>query len=753
MEKGDKCMRKTMQILFGSLILMFCLSVNVFAATTEYDISPNGDGSSIGVFDDVAKTLTIKKVHDSGVTKDYTQNYISGTGNAAQTPWGNISYKVTKIVVEEGITELGNNLFAQTYSMGSLLYFENVQEISLPSTLRRIGDSCFYMGNTRNPKLTSITVPAAVQTIGKNAFQYQKNVITLNFENGSKLTSIGDNAFDSMTSVKSIDLPDSVRVIGNGTFYGTKAKINLNEGLLEIGGSAFQSGSFESLTIPSTVIKIGSDILYSVTNLKVVTNLSKTNQTVEKQNQYISSNPVFYIYGANTNFLSVVQKGQPGTQTVYLDEPVLAGTLENGVKWSYDPDTKILSYDGEGEIPSYTAGSQPWYSASYRYGIGGINLGYVTGIGSGAFSGLSFGSSSPLFWGQHESLGGVLSGQTGLPIAYQGTAPTGETEDKTGIWNYVDEVEVVFPDVQPRIQGGEILSPLRFIFQDLGATVIWNQENSYAIIRKEEMGKKVEIVLKPNSSSMWVNGQEYTNEEIGLDATVVLENGRLLLPGRAIIKAWETVQFKASRPSATVYEDYYFKTSEPVAGGDDKLNNIPVIDEWQEEGTVITPDNEEEVINGGGDENEFDISTTNVIFNIAPTILNVRVPIIVDVQMLADGSIIIGDSYSIDNRCVTGPIKIYGISVNTLIEEDEYKLVDFDSDFKNIATKKVFGLRINGSSVSSSGEVVLNEDLAAVIHCGKSKPLVFEMKFANHKQAVIDKCIGSIVFTVGFDKV
>lgn len=746
MEKGDKCMRKTMQILFGSLILMFCLSVNVFAATTEYDISPNGDGSSIGVFDDVAKTLTIKKVHGSGVTKDYTQNYISGTGNAAQTPWGNISYKVTKIVVEEGITELGNNLFAQTYSMGSLLYFENVQEISLPSTLRRIGDSCFYMGNTRNPKLTSITVPAAVQTIGKNAFQYQKNVITLNFENGSKLTSIGDNAFDSMTSVKSIDLPDSVRVIGNGTFYSTKAKINLNEGLLEIGGSAFQSGSFESLTIPSTVTKIGSDILYSVTNLKVVTNLSKTNQTVEIQNQYISSNPVFYIYGANTNFLSVVQKGQPGTQTVYLDEPVLSGTLENGVKWNYNPETQILSFEGEGEIPSYTAGSQPWYGASYRYGIGGINLGYVTGIGSGAFSGLSFGSSSPLFWGQHESLGGVLSGQTGLPVSYQGTTPTGETEDKTGIWNYVDEVEVVFPDVQPRIQSGEILSPLRFIFQDLGATVIWNKENSYAVIRKEEMGKKVEIVLKPNSSSMWVNGKEYTNTEIGLDATVVLENGRLLLPGRAIIKAWETVQFKASRPSATVYEDYYFKTSEPVAGGDDKLGDIPVIDEWQEEGTVITPDNEEEILK----KNTSSEQAANIIINSEAINFDFIAPIAFNISMLSTGEIIVGSDYQLVNNCAMGPIKIVNIQVNPAYE---YSIVENTHDFKNSkAGTKIFGMTINSQEVSTNGNVVLNDSLKEVIRNKESKGLLIDIKLPaqdkNFKNA-----IAAVVFTVDFDKI
>ncbi|WP_324823590.1 leucine-rich repeat protein [Sinanaerobacter sp. ZZT-01] len=747
-------MRKTMQILFGSLILMFCLSVNVFAATTEYDISPNGDGSSIGIFDDVTKTLTIRKISGSGATKDYTQTYISGTGNAAQTPWGNISYQVTKIVVEEGITELGNNLFAQTYSMGSLLYFENVEEIVLPSTLTRIGDSCFSMGNTRNPKLTSITVPAAVQTIGKNAFQYQKAVAILEFETGSKLTSIGNYAFCGLSAVSTIKLPSSVRSIGANAFESSNANIELNEGLLEIDGGAFKGSGFESIVLPATITTISNgtssnNIFANCKKLKVVTNLSKVNQSVGTGTyDYIQASPTFYLYSANSNFLSIVQKGATDTQTIYLDEPVLSGTLDNGITWTYDPNTKILTFEGEGEIPSYTAGSQPWYSASYAYGIGGISFGSVSGIGSGAFSGLSFGAASPLFWGQHESLGSVLSGQTGLPVSYQGTTPTGEseTEDKTGIWNFVDEQEVIFPDVKPRIQNGEILSPLRFIFQDLGATVIWNQDNHYAVIRKEENGKKVEIVIKPNSTSMWVNGNEYTNEEIGLDATVLIENGRLLLPGRAIIKAWETVQFKASRPSATVYEDFYYKTSEAVEGGDDKLQDIPVIDEWQEDGVVITPENEEEVINGDTT-SEY---TTPIILNAEASNFEVVVPILFDVNMLSTGEILMGSDYFMINNCAMGGSIIVGIQITPAYG---FAIADYNTDFKNSkANANTFGISINSQPVPTSGVVPLNDSLKEVIRNKESKEIVIDIKLPAQDKAFRGS-IAAVVFTVDFDKV
>lgn len=748
-------MRKTMQILFGSLILMFCLSINVFAASTEYDVSPDGDGSIIAVFDDETNILTFRNISGSGVIKDYEQKYISGTGSVSQTPWNttDITSKTVKIIFEEGITEIGNNLFAQNMYLGSLVYFENVQEIIFPSTLTRIGDGAFSMGNSRTPKLTSITIPKNVETIGDKAFQYQKAVVTLDFETDSKLASIGDYAFGSLSAVSTIKLPASVRSIGANSFENSKANIELNEGLLEIDGGAFKGSEFESIVLPSTVTTISngsskSNIFASCKNLKVVTNLAKTNQSVGTASyDYIQASPIFYLYSANSNFLSIIQKGATDTQTIYLDEPVLSGTLDNGITWTYDPDTKILTFDGEGEIPSYTAGTQPWYGASYRYGIGGINLGYVTGIGSGAFSGLSYGSSSPLFWGQHESLGGVLSGQAGLSMSYQGETLVGdgEEEDKTGIWNYVDNVEVVFPDVQPRVQNGEILSPLRFIFQDLGATVLWNEENGYAIIRKEENERKVEVVLKPGSSSMWVNGAEYTNEEIGLDATVVLENGRLLLPGRAIVKAWETVQFKAVRPSATVYEDYYYKTSEPIEGGDDKLNSIPEIAEWQEEGTVITPENEKEVINNTSLE-----YSANIIVNTEATNFDFIAPIVFNISMLSSGEIVIDSDYQLINNCAMGPIKIVNIQVNSAYG---YTIVDYNTDFKNVkAGEKTFGMSINSQPVSTSGNVILNDSLNEVIRNKESKNLVIDIKLPAQDKTFRGG-IAVVVFTVDFDKV
>ena len=69
--------------------------------------------------------------------------------------------------------------------------FENLKSITLPSTLRTIGDSAFY----ECKKLTNIVIPEGV-------------------------TSIGQSAFGNCSALKSISLPSSIRELGYNMVFG-----------------------------------------------------------------------------------------------------------------------------------------------------------------------------------------------------------------------------------------------------------------------------------------------------------------------------------------------------------------------------------------------------------------------------------------------------------------------------------------------------------------------------------------------------
>ncbi|MDA9072647.1 leucine-rich repeat domain-containing protein, partial [bacterium] len=55
--------------------------------------------------------------------------------------------------------------------------------------------------------LTSITIPASVESIGNNAFYLASALNTVTFKTGSQLTSIGERAFQSASSLTSITIP------------------------------------------------------------------------------------------------------------------------------------------------------------------------------------------------------------------------------------------------------------------------------------------------------------------------------------------------------------------------------------------------------------------------------------------------------------------------------------------------------------------------------------------------------------------
>ncbi len=100
-------------------------------------------------------------------------------GKGLEKPWENMSQRINKIVIEEGITSVGNYTFLCT----------NVQYVELPKSLRRIGFRAFE--NCR--QLVSIQLPEGLQSIGNSSFSYCK-------------------------SLKSIVIPNSVRDIGECAF-------------------------------------------------------------------------------------------------------------------------------------------------------------------------------------------------------------------------------------------------------------------------------------------------------------------------------------------------------------------------------------------------------------------------------------------------------------------------------------------------------------------------------------------------------
>ncbi len=177
------------------------------------------------------------------------------------TPWYKNREEINKVVIENGVTSIGQSAFWNCTSLTS---------ITIPNSVTSIGQSAF-----RNcTSLTSITIPNSVMSIGNSAFENCSSLTSIIIPNS--VTSIGIYAFDGCSGLTSITIPNSVASIGNRAFHGCR--------------------SLTSITIPNSVTSIGNRAFDGCRGL--------TSITVEKGNsKYDSRDNCNAIIETNTNKL------------------------------------------------------------------------------------------------------------------------------------------------------------------------------------------------------------------------------------------------------------------------------------------------------------------------------------------------------------------------------------------------------------------------------------------------------------------
>ncbi len=186
------------------------------------------------------------KITGTGPMTDYA--FYDGYSSGTQSPWvsSGASFFISRIEIGEGVTSVGSYAF---------IYFDMLEEVSLPSTLTQIGESAFE----QSPNLRAVSFPAALKSIGANAFHDCAALEEASFAEG--LQSIGDSAFSGCGSLVSVGLPSTVRTIGRASFQGCASlrQVMLPAGLTAVPDSAFKSaGDLTYIYLPDTVTTVGT---------------------------------------------------------------------------------------------------------------------------------------------------------------------------------------------------------------------------------------------------------------------------------------------------------------------------------------------------------------------------------------------------------------------------------------------------------------------------------------------------------------
>ena len=134
---------------------------------------------------------------------------------ASASPWYDMRENVIEIVIETGITTIGNNVFACC---------ENLESISLPDSVATIGRFAFSQCNS----LTEIYIPSGVTTIGDYAFNSCLSLESIEISENNNYYASYDGALfnkDKTTLIQypggkygNYVVPDSVKVIFHSAF-------------------------------------------------------------------------------------------------------------------------------------------------------------------------------------------------------------------------------------------------------------------------------------------------------------------------------------------------------------------------------------------------------------------------------------------------------------------------------------------------------------------------------------------------------
>ena len=295
---------------------------------------------------------------------------ISGTGEMSDystSPWINLSNVIKRVVIEEGVTSIGNYAF---YRM------ENIVSVTTPSTLTTIGTfafySCFSLESINLPdgltslgrgttghgpfyccySLRSIYIPASVTNISKDAFLRCYSLTSM-------VVDPANTVYDSRDNCNAI-----IETATNKLLYGCQTTV-IPDGVLTVSDYAFEyQHNLKSIRISNTVTSFGTYVFKECENLKdiyVEWTTTPPQYTLTSWFEHENLNATITVH-VPCGYKSLYTPISAWNRYKIVDDHLkggMCGAQGSNQTWMLSCDGH-LDIKGIGAMADYSAGGAPW---------------------------------------------------------------------------------------------------------------------------------------------------------------------------------------------------------------------------------------------------------------------------------------------------------------------------------------------------------------------------------------------------------
>ena len=311
-----------------------------------------------------------------GATDDYADS---------DAPWTAYESQITSVIVEEGVTALGDYC---CFNMA------NATGVQLPETLTYLGANAFYGCSS----LESITLPASLVDFGGFMFtkctslkeilvaegnpifysrdgvvfgeEYADDVLMTmlcfypegksdtTYQVPADVDAILDGAFLFNKHLRHVTMPDSLMYIGSYAFESSALEtVELSDGLTYIANSAFVGcENLTEITIPAGVNTI-DNYAFADTGLQTVRFLGNAPAFGKDVFENVTAN--VYYPPDNATWTQAVRQNYGGSLTWQADIQDIASGVTGEVSWRITNDGTMIFF-GQGATDDYADSDAPW---------------------------------------------------------------------------------------------------------------------------------------------------------------------------------------------------------------------------------------------------------------------------------------------------------------------------------------------------------------------------------------------------------